>query len=229
MSRSNESSESIPLLRVRVGPWATEALQRSADLGFLGGMPLADQVDHALGFVSVVESALGRAPHTVLDLGSGGGLPGLVLVSCWPSARMVLLDSNDRRVDFLTTEVAGQTVAGEVEVVRGRAEDLARTKRFREKFDLVTSRSFGSPGVTAECGAPFLEIGGLMVISEPPDDAEHPLDSRWPSEGLKLLGLQPSTRHRVDARFGYQVLAKSDVTPNRYPRRVGIPSKRPLF
>jgi 16S rRNA (guanine527-N7)-methyltransferase len=225
----DQTPGAIDSLRVRVGSWATEALQRSGHLGFLGGMPLIDQVDHALGFVSVVEREMGQPAGSVLDLGSGGGIPGLVLVSCWPSARTVLLDSNDRRTDFLTTEVADPTVPGQVEVVRGRAEDLARMDGMRGRFDLVTSRSFGSPGVTAECGAPFLVLGGIMVVSEPPDDGDRPAEARWPSRGLEQLGLEPSTRVRVDARFGYQVLAKTGATPDRYPRRVGIPSKRPLF
>ena len=106
------------------------------------------------------------------------------------------------------------------------AEEAGRTGRLRGKFELVTSRSFGGPAVTAECGAPFVSIGGVMVVSEPPDGFE---DSRWPVEGLAKVGLLAAARMRFDERFGYQILVKSDSTADRYPRRVGIPAKRPLF
>ena len=70
------------------------ALARSFDLGFLGAMPIADQIDHALGFVAVIEELPGRPPASVIDLGTGGGVPGLVLISCWQGARVVLMDAS---------------------------------------------------------------------------------------------------------------------------------------
>ncbi len=91
---------------------------------------------------------------------------------------------------------------------------------------MVTARSFGPPAVTVECGAPLLRVGGLLVVSEPPGTDEHP---EWPAEGLDLVGLAPTSQTRFDDRFGYQVLVKTGATPDRYPRRVGIPTKRPLF
>jgi 16S rRNA (guanine527-N7)-methyltransferase len=213
-------------LRDRVSPAVVEILRRSAELDFLGSMPLTDQVDHALGFVVAAESVLKGPPGAVLDLGTGGGVPGLVLLSCWPSCHLVLLDANERRTDFLAAEVARWQGAGGAEVLRGRAEDLGRDARLRDQFDLVASRSFGAPAVTAECGSPFLTVGGVMVVSEPPEGLEA---SRWPVEGLAEVGLQAGDRMRFEDHFGYQVLVKSKPTPERYPRRVGIPAKRPLF
>jgi 16S rRNA (guanine527-N7)-methyltransferase len=226
LSEAKDPPDFILELRARVDPWVTEVLGRSAELGFLGGMPAADQIDHALGFVQSAESALKGPPGSVIDLGSGGGVPGLVLMSCWPESRFALIDSSERRTDFLLLETDRWAHQGEVEVIRGRAEELARSERLRQQFELVTSRSFGLPGVTAECGAPFLSLGGTMVVSEPPDGSEI---IRWPAEGLAKVGLEDLGQVRFDGRFGYQVLRKSTVTPERYPRRVGIPSKRPLF
>jgi 16S rRNA (guanine527-N7)-methyltransferase len=224
---------SIESLRNRVEAWVGETLIRSGELGFLGGMPIEDQVDHALGFVSVAESFMGRSPSAVVDLGSGGGIPGAALSSCWPESRIVLLDSSERRTDFLLSEAAAwvrghgdEVRLGPVEVVRGRAEEFGRIPEMRQQFDLVTARSFGPPAVTAECGAPLLISGGLLIVSEPPEPTE---GVRWPSDGLDLLGLEAAARVRVDGRFGYQVLRKVQSTPERYPRRVGIPAKRPLF
>jgi len=122
--------------------------------------------------------------------------------------------------------VAGWGQGSHVVVVRGRAEEIGRDPRYRGAFELATARSFGRPSVTVECGAPLLGPNGVMVVSEPPgDDAE----ARWPKEGLAEVGLTRGERTRFDSRFGYQILRLSGVTPNRYPRRVGIPAKRPLF
>jgi 16S rRNA (guanine527-N7)-methyltransferase len=208
-----------------VGEAVESVLVRSAGAGFLGGMPVRDQVDHSLGFVAATELALGHPPSSAADLGTGGGVPGLVLHSCWPGCRLVLLDGNQRRTEFLSTEVEGW---GGVppEVVRGRVEELGRDPRYRHRFEVVTARSFGPPAVTAECGAPLLDLGGILVVSEPPQGSEL---HRWPDEELSELGLVPVERDRFDDRFNYQVLRKTAETPDRYPRRVGIPAKRPLF
>ncbi|HZM56441.1 MAG TPA: RsmG family class I SAM-dependent methyltransferase [Acidimicrobiales bacterium] len=226
MSGTVDSTGILSELRSRVSDRIRQTLERSADLGFLGGMPTGEQIDHALGFVAAVESELNRPPRSVIDLGTGGGLPGLVLLSCWPSSRTVLLDANERRTAFLIEEVKGWQPEARVEVVRGRAEEIARDDRFCQQFEVLTSRSFGAPAVTAECGAPLVSVGGLMVVSEPPPDSDEP---RWPEAGLAHLGLSPLTSTRFDDRFGYQLLRKAEPTPDRYPRRVGIPAKRPLF
>ncbi len=90
-------------------------------------------------------------------------------------------------------------------------------------FDLVTSRSFAAPAVTAECAARFLVNGGLLIVSEPPDQR-----NRWPEEGLSLVGLSPIGLESAGG-FGFQVIEKTRDTPDRYPRAVGRPGKTPLF
>jgi 16S rRNA (guanine527-N7)-methyltransferase len=138
---------------------------------------------------------------------------------------ITLLDANERRTAFLGGEVSTWAGGSQVTVIRGRAEEIGDQEKFRQTFGLVTARSFGGPAVTAECGAPLLRPGGILVVSEPPDED----GSRWDPAGLETVGLSPSARLRFDDRFGYQVLVKSGDTPDRYPRRVGIPAKRPLF
>jgi len=210
----------------KVDPALDAVLRRSFELGFLGSMPVTDQVEHALGFVAIFESQLGGPPSSVIDLGTGGGVPGLVLASCWPDCRVVLMDVNERRTTFLEEVLAGWNGSRRAEVLRGRAELLGHDEVFRERFEAVTSRSFGLPAVTAECGSSFLAVGGSMVISEPPDSES---SDRWPVLGLHRLGLDPVTTLRPLMRFGYKVLRKSDSLDARYPRRVGIPVKRPIF
>jgi 16S rRNA (guanine527-N7)-methyltransferase len=107
----------------------------------------------------------------------------------------------------------------------------------RAAFDVVVARSFGPPPVVAECAAPFLRTGGVLVVSEPPvgsgrgsaiDHAELPVPNpRWPAGPLAALGLHPTGL--VRNRFGYQVLHQVSVCPERFPRRVGVPAKRPLY
>ncbi len=221
-----DADDTLSVLRARVDGDVVATLTRSASQGFLGSMPVGDQIDHALGFASATEAVLGRPPMSVADLGTGGGVPGLVLHACWPACHLLLMDGSRRRTDFLSEEVAEWSSALTIEVVRGRLEDLGREDRYRGRFEAVTARSFGRPSVTAECGAPLLQPGGVMVVSEPPQEDA---DTRWPEEGLAELGMTRHLRTRFDRRFGYQVLTKSGETPDRYPRRVGIPTKRPLF
>jgi len=213
-------------LRALVDPALDVLFLRSFELGFLGNMPIADQVDHALGFVALLEAVHGEPPPSVVDLGTGGGVPGLVLASCWPETRVALLDANERRTAFLREVVEDWRGGANAEVIRGRAEELGRSKECREQFAAVTSRSFGLPAATAECGASFLAVGGSMVISEPPDPGS---GDRWPEAGLALLGLAPKGVLRPTGRFGYQLLTKVEALDDRFPRRVGIPVKRPVF
>jgi 16S rRNA (guanine527-N7)-methyltransferase len=218
--------EGVEQIRRRLDDRLDRALRRSYELGFLGSMPIADQIDHALGFVAILEEVLGAAPSSVIDLGTGGGVPGLVLARCWPDTRVVLMDASERRTTFLLEVLEGWTEAHRAEVLRGRAEDLGRREGLREAFDAVTSRSFGLAAATAECGSSFLEIGGLMVVSEPPDT---PAVDRWPREGLAVLGLTTVEAVRPTDRYGYQILRKTGPLDDRYPRRVGVPVKRPAF
>ena len=195
-------------------------LERSREVGFLGPGPVDDHVAHAVGFAE----AVGEAPGSVVDLGSGGGVPGLVLAQRWADTRFVLLDSSERRTDFLRTAVKGLGWGDRVEVVRSRAEVAGRDDALRGWFDVVVSRSFGPPPVTAECAAPLLRTGGLLVVSEPPTG-----EQRWPEEGVAVVGLRWERRHEGSTGAGYAVLRQATSCPAAYPRREGMPGKRPLW
>jgi 16S rRNA (guanine527-N7)-methyltransferase len=196
-----------------------EILERARDLGFLGPGPVAPHIEHAEGFALGVLSS----PTRCLDLGSGGGLPGLVLAQRWLEAELVLLDATAKRCDFLRQAVADLGLEERVSVVEARAEDAGREPRLRASFDLVVARSFGPPAVTAECAAPFLAPGGRLIASEPPE----PAPDRWPPEGLAQVGLVSVVA--IVAPSHYRVLEQRDLCPERFPRRVGVPQKRPLF
>jgi 16S rRNA (guanine527-N7)-methyltransferase len=195
-------------------------LEESRSLGFLGPGPIGPQRHHAEAFLPLLHGR-GR----ILDLGSGGGLPGLVLALALPSAEFVLLDGNERRCRFLERSVEALGLAERVRVAHGRAEELARDPGLRGTFDTVVARSFGPPAATAECAAGFLTgPRATLVVSEPPDGSA----DRWPAEGLLQLGMRPGQLYHVDG----VTLQEIDVVAtceDSVPRRVGVPNKRPRF
>jgi SAM-dependent methyltransferase len=208
-------------------PWPTEAelravLTAAQRLGAIGAAPLPDHVAQADGFFLAVADLV--APDArLLDLGSGGGLPGLVLAVRHPALRCTLLDGRVTRAAALAEAVERLRLAGHVTVVGARAEEAARRPDLRGAFDLVVSRGFGPPAVTAECAAGFLAPGGHLVVSDPPA----PALSRWPATGCAELGLR--LVRRCEEPFAFSVLRQETSCPDRYPRRVGMPAKRPLF
>lgn len=139
---------------------------------------------------------------------------------------MTLVDAMTKRARWLEAAVLELGVADRCRVVPERAEAVGRDPAYREHFEVVTARAFGAPAVTAECAAPLLEIGGRLIVSEPPE----PDPSRWPAERLRDLGLGPTRRVEDEAAPATVVsVEKVAPTPEAYPRRVGIPAKRPLW
>jgi len=195
-------------------------LEEARRLGLVGPGPVMPHLAHAVGFAD----AAGGAPQgPAVDLGSGGGIPGLPLALLWPRSVWMLLDASERRTAFLNRAIEALDLGDRVAVVRGRAEDVGREPDRRGRAVLVVARSFGPPPVTAECGCPMLAVGGRMVVSEPPEGG-----SRWPPEALSVLGAAAGPVIRA-AGGSYQVLEQVSTCPARFPRRSGIPAKRPLF
>lgn len=194
-------------------------LSEARRLGFLGPSPVEVHVRHSLAYQEcplVAQAGLG------LDLGSGGGVPGLLLACDHAMPRWVLLDAHQARTTFLREAVTVLGLTERVSVVNGRAEEVGRDARHRGAYDVVVARSFGPPAVTAECGAPLLRVGGGLVVSEPPEGG-----ARWPDDGLAQLGLDPASVSSGPPRLVSMV--QRHPCPDRYPRRVGIPGKRPLW
>jgi len=192
-------------------------LTQARDLGFLGPGPVADQRAHAEAFLGVLDGV----PTSAVDLGSGGGLPGLVLAAALPGSRWLLVDAMVKRTRFLEDAIRTLGLATRVEVCTARAEDLGRSRR--ATANLVVARGFGPPAVTAECAAPLLEVDGLLVVSEPPGGD----GGRWAREGLAELGL--AVVGHVTGPPAFIRLRQSMVCPERFPRRSGVPRKRPLW
>jgi 16S rRNA (guanine527-N7)-methyltransferase len=196
-------------------------LERAQTIGLLGPGPVEPHLDHALALAGL----LGPAPARFLDLGSGGGLPGLVLALVWPDARGSLVDTKRRATDWLAEAIETLALRPRIDVRSGRAEDLAREPELRGGFGLVVARGFGPPAATAESGVGFLAAGGRLAVSEPPGDHD---PTRWPDVGLAELGLSPAVRLRSGAT-GLAVMTSTTGPLDPWPRRSGLPRKRPQW
>jgi 16S rRNA (guanine527-N7)-methyltransferase len=202
-------------------------LEEARGLGFLGPGPVEPHLAHAAGYAAVVEEEAGAGGWSLrraVDLGSGAGVPGLVLALHFVEAEWVLVEVSERRSAFLRRAVAELGLEERVNVVAVRAEVVGRAPAYRGRCDLVVARSFGPPAVVAECAAPLLRVGGRAVVSEPPDGGS----ARWPATGLAQLGMTAGPAVRAGGA-AYQVLRQELTCPDRFPRRVGMPGKRPLF
>ena len=163
-------------------PAVLAALEEARARGFVGvGQGVDALAEHARGFVGPIAEA-----SRVLDLGSGGGVPGLVVAALLPDATVTLLDVSVGRTDWLRRVVGRLGWGDRVEVVTGRAEVLAHDEVWRGRQDAVVARSFAPPLVTAEVAAPFLRVGGRLIVSEPPQRDP----ARWPADALDELGLR---------------------------------------
>lgn len=163
-------------------PALIETLRLAQRLGFFGPGAIERAIVHAQGYVT----ALGDLPHATrfVDLGSGGGLPGLVLAHAYPDCAITLIDRRTKRTDFLERAVRRLGY----DHVSVRAADVAvLVSEVAEgsvaPFDVVTARGFGPPDFTLRTAAAVVHRAGRIVISEPP------VGDRWPSELLADLGV----------------------------------------
>ena len=166
-----------------------EALGAAQRLGALGDRPIPAVIDHSERFVEALADVTG----VVADLGSGGGVPGLVVAACRPDLEVVLVDRRTNRTDFLDRMVRRLGWDDQVTVRAVDAEQLIR--QAGGTFDAAVARGFGPPDVTLSVAARLVRPGGVIVISEPPHG------DRWPRELVDRLGVVRDVGPRGVARF----------------------------
>ncbi len=186
-------------------------------------------VEHYLDSLAPLAFNLIAAETSVVDVGTGAGFPGLPLAILCPDISVTLVDATRKKVNYLN-EVCAELGLTNVSVVWGRAEDLARDPAFREGFDIAVARAFGALDVVWECTVPFVKVGGLAIAYKGPKvEEELPMGEKV----APLLGAQQERCYTFELplsslRRALVVARKVAPTPFRFPRRAGLPEKRPL-
>lgn len=165
----------------------------------------------------------------IIDIGTGGGFPGIPMKIINPKCEMVLLDSLNKRINFLN-EVIRELKLKNIEAVHGRAEDFVKQNNCRESFDAVVSRAVANLTVLSEFCLPYVKIGGYFVALKGPAIEEEMNDAK---NALKILGgeverIEEVTIEGSDLNHNLVVIKKFKETPKKYPRKAGMVTKNPL-
>lgn len=193
----------------------------------------AVQVKHfldSLTVVPIINQFKKQGRFSLIDVGTGAGLPGIPLKIILPEIKLVLLEATAKKTSFLHY-IKNKLGLENVEVVVGRAEAIAHETQYREKFDLVLSRAVASLPALVELALPFCAIGGKFVAQK---KGNIDLEVRQSARAIKLLGGNLPKVEKVDLEeFTDErwliVIDKVLPTPQQYPRRPGMPAKRPLL
>lgn len=185
------------------------ALERPHRLGMLGG-DLDEHVRHGLAFAQILDQ-LEITEGRGADLGTGGGVPGVILAAVVPKVDWSLIEIRTSRAAEVERSIL--TLGANATVETRPAQELAHDDGFRGQYQVVVARAFGPPSVAAECGAGLLELGGVLVVSEPPDgDPE-----RWPAKSMAKLGFGEITKMTGDG-VGFAVARTVASTNPDLPR-----------
>lgn len=167
---------------------------------------------------------------SMADIGSGAGFPGIPLKIAFPHLQLTIVDSLNKRIQFLQHVVDELQLDG-VQLIHGRAEDIARQANFRDRFDVVTARAVARMAVLNEFCLPFAKVGGVFAAMKGTDPAEELKEAARSFKELKgslrktfqfTLPVSDSNRHII-------VVDKKGPTPAKYPRKAGTPLKAPLI
>ncbi len=175
-----------------------DALGEAQRIGMLGPSSLEIVIQRSLGFVR----QLPDDTRTVIDLGSGGGDPGLVIVASCLDVTVTLVDRRAKRTDLLARLVGRLGLVQRAEVIEADVADLP-SRYPNRRWDAVSSRGFGSPSYTAIHAAPLVHPGGVLLVSEPPDS----IGDRWrgtdvESQGFVLESVDVGVARLIRTRSG---------------------------
>lgn len=166
----------------------------------------------------------------VLDIGTGAGFPGIPLKIVEENSKITLLDSLNKRITFLQ-EVINKLNLKEIRGVHGRAEEFVKQKGEREKYDIVTSRAVARLNVLLEYMLPFTKIGGSCICMKANNTEE---ELKEAEKAINILGGKIEKVDKIilpesDIERNIIIIKKIKETPNKYPRKAGMPTKEPII
>lgn len=186
-------------------------------------------IKHMVDSLSCFKADLFKENTSLIDVGTGAGFPGLPLKIFYPSLKLTLLDSLNKRVKFLQL-VVDELGLKDVEVIHARSEEAARNKKYREKFDLATARAVARLPIICEYCLPFVKDGGTFIALK---GRQYEEEATQAQKAIKVLGgeiadIMPVKLPEIDDKRAVIYIKKIKSTPKTYPRKAGTPERNPI-
>ena len=176
----------------------------------------------------ILQGLIENQPIRLLDIGAGAGFPSLPMKILFPELDVTIIDSLNKRINFLHL-LAEELGLNGVHFYHGRAEDFAQDKAFRAQFDIVTARAVARMQVLSELTIPYLKVGGRLLALKA-SNAPEELEEAKNALNLLFSKVEDNLQYELpngDPRY-ITLVEKKKETPNKYPRKAGMPNKRPL-
>lgn len=186
-------------------------------------------IKHFIDSLLVVKTVDINKIHTMIDVGTGAGFPGIPLKIMFPHLKVTLLDSLNKRLIFLNN-VIKKLGLKYISTIHGRAEDFGKDINYREKYDICVSRAVANLSTLSEYCIPFIVKGGRFISYKSEFSEDEKKDAK---KAVHVLGGKIEKSEKVKLPFtdinrSFIIINKEEITPNKYPRKAGIPSRKPI-